>query len=283
MRPFLIAEIGNNHNGDESAAIDLVERAIAAGFDAVKFQTRNPAKAIPKLKSDVSKQTPWGEMSYFEYRKKLELPPHFWDKIGDLTAGRIRWLSSVWDYDSLEIIGRSKSDYIKIPSAMNNSWNFIKSALEYDKKIIVALGGLSTEEVRYLIENFSGAIYAYLHCTSLYPPQPHQLNLAFLSTLKSICSSEIVGYSCHTPMAAAALGAEIIEVHITHSREAWGTDHKISFQTDELADLVRGIRQLEIEIGSAQKCSYPAELARLAELTDRPPRRLGTLRPLMRQ
>jgi N-acetylneuraminate synthase len=263
-KTYIIAEIGINHNGSLDVAKRLIDIAAAAGCDAVKFQKRDPDVCVPEHQKNVLKDTPWGSMTYLEYKHKTEFGKEEYDEIdGYCRERKIKWSASPWDLGSLDFILNYDVPFIKIPSAMLTNKPLLEACLSSGKKVILSTG-MSTEKeiseaVSFLEErikvrnNFS---YAILHCNSTYPAPLEELNLSCIKTLKETFNCE-VGYSGHefrlgTSVAAIYLGATIIERHITLDRSMWGSDHLSSVEPQGLFKLVSGIRELEKAFGNGE-------------------------------
>ena len=259
-KTFIIAEIGINHNGDLDTAKRLIDISAAAGCDAVKFQKRNPDVCVPEHQKSVMKDTPWGRMSYLDYKKKIEFGHDEYDEI-DYHCGQkgISWSASPWDSDSLNFLKEYDIPFIKIASASLTNHGLLVKACMTGKKIIISTGMSSENEidsaVRVIQENTSKD-FAILHCNSSYPAPMEELNLSCIKTLKEKYRCE-VGYSGHefrlgTSVAAVYLGATIIERHVTLDSTMWGTDHMASVEPQGLFKLVRGIRELETSYGDGK-------------------------------
>ena len=257
-KTYIIAEIGINHNGDLNIAKRLIDIAAAAGCDAVKFQKRDPDVCVPEHQKNVEKDTPWGTMTYLEYKHKTEFGKEEYDEIDRYCKERgIRWSASPWDLGSLDFLLKYDVPFIKIPSAMLTNLELIEAAAKSGKKVIVSTG-MSTEEEIYkaicvLEPGPEMYDYAVLHCNSTYPAPLDELNLSCIKTMKDKYGCE-VGYSGHefrlgTSVAAVYLGATIIERHITLDRSMWGSDHLGSVEPQGLFKLVSGIRELERAFG----------------------------------
>jgi N-acetylneuraminate synthase len=256
-KTFIIAEIGINHNGDLNTAKRLIDISAAAGCDAVKFQKRNPDICVPEHQKSVVRETPWGEMTYLDYKNKIEFGRKEYDEINNHCEKQgIAWSASPWDVDSLDFINQYNIPFIKIASAsLTDHALLIKTCLT-GKKIIISTGMSSEKEidnaVRVLKDNQLNDI-AILHCNSSYPAPIEELNLSCIKTLKEKYGCE-VGYSGHefrlgTSVAAIYMGATIIERHVTLDRTMWGSDHMASVEPQGLFKLVRGIRELEKAYG----------------------------------
>lgn len=265
----IIAEIGINHNGDIVKAFDLIDVAIEAGCDYVKFQKRVPELAVPASQWNKVKETPWGEMSYLDYKKRIELNEVNFLDIKLYCKGHIQWFVSCWDIPSVDfIMGEHRHcyydvPYIKIPSACLTNDDLLRHARDTGKPIILSTGMSTIEEIDHAVDIF-GTDITLLHCTSCYPCKPEELNLNMIPVLKERYGCK-VGYSGHevglgTTVAAVALGAEMVERHITLDRSMWGTDQSASVEPQGLRKLVKDIRTLEKALGDGIKKVYPSEL-----------------------
>ncbi len=260
MKTYIIAEIGINHNGSLDIAKKLIDIASVSGCDAVKFQKRNPDVCVPEHQKNVPRETPWGTMSYLEYKYRMEFGKPEYDEINDYCKEKnIAWSASPWDMDSLNFLEQYDLPFIKIPSAMITNEKLMRAAAKTGKKVIFSCGMSTLDEtdqaVRWMDEE--RATYALLHCNSTYPAPIEDLNLQCIQTLKERYNCEI-GYSGHefrlgTTVASVYLGATIIERHITLDRTMWGSDHLASVEPQGLIKLVKGIRELELAFGDGVK------------------------------
>ena len=261
-RVYIIAEIGINHNGDLLIAKKLIDIAKVAGCDVVKFQKRNPDICVPEHQKSIMRDTPWGRMTYLEYKYKVEFEKKEYDEIDAYCKARnIKWSASPRDLDSLEFLDEYDIPFIKIPSALLTDLELIKKTTETGKKIIISTGMSTIDEVDAavsMIKNTNAdADFAILHCNSSYPAPTNELNLKCIETLKKKYNCE-VGYSGHefgltTTIASICFGATIIERHITLDRTMWGTDQMCSVEPQGLIKLVRGINELNSAIGDGKK------------------------------
>jgi|19_taG_2_1085344.scaffolds.fasta_scaffold02849_5 N-acetylneuraminate synthase len=274
----VIAEIGINHNGDIDIAKKLIDVATVAGCDVVKFQKRNPDICVPEHQKNILRDTPWGEMTYLEYKYKVEFGKEEYDEIDRYCKERgILWSASPWDLDSLEFLMQYDIPFIKIPSAMITDEELMFASKNTGKKVIISTGMSTFAEIERAIailnlpgdsaetlrpRNFDEVKagveknFAVLHCNSTYPAPINELNLSAIKTLKDRFKCE-VGYSGHefgltTSMAAVYLGATIIERHITLDRTMWGTDQTSSVEPHGLIKLVKAIRDLESSYGDGK-------------------------------
>ena len=261
-KTYIIAEIGINHNGDIKIAKKLIDIAKVAGCDVVKFQKRNPDICVPEHQKSVMRDTPWGRMTYLEYKYKVEFNKEEYDEIDSYCKQRdIQWSASPWDLDSLEFLNQYDIPFIKIPSALLTDLELIKESTKTGKKIIISTGMSTIEEVddavNIILKTNSKTKFAVLHCNSSYPAPNNDLNLNCIQTLQQRYNCE-VGYSGHefgltTTIATICLGATIIERHITLDRTMWGTDQMCSVEPQGLIKLVRGIRELHNALGDGKK------------------------------
>lgn len=254
-KTYIIAEIGINHNGDLNIAKKLIDIASVAGCDAVKFQKRNPDVCVPEHQKNVIRETPWGTMTYLEYKHKIEFGKKEYDEIDSYCKEKgISWSASPWDLDSLNFLDQYDIPFIKIPSAMLTNDDLLEESVKTGKKIILSVGMSTIEEIDHAVEILRKSNnFAILHCNSSYPAPLNELNLSVIKTLQERYGCE-VGYSGHefrlgTTVASVYLGASIIERHITLDRTMWGTDHMSSVEPQGLIKLVKGIRELEQSYG----------------------------------
>ena len=265
---YIIAEIGINHNGDLDIAKKLIDIAKVAGCDAVKFQKRNPDICVPEHQKSVQRDTPWGRMSYLEYKYKVEFGKEEYDIIDDYCKKRdIAWSASPWDLDSLNFLNQYNLPFIKIPSALLTDIDLVTESAKTSKKLIISTGMSTIEEIDDSVHAIKKANpnceLAILHCNSTYPAPNEDLNLNCIQTLKEKYQCE-VGYSGHefgltTTIASVCLGAKIIERHITLDRTMWGTDQMCSVEPQGLIKLVRGVKELSLALGDGIKRVTEAE------------------------
>ena len=265
-KTYIIAEIGINHNGSLETAKRLIDVAAVSGCDAVKFQKRNPDICVPEHQKSVMRDTPWGRMTYLDYKYKVEFEKQEYDEIDRYCKEKgIEWSASPWDLDSLEFLMGYDIPWIKIPSAMITNQELMKASAATGKKVIFSTGMSTYEEIDQAVEWLSGNDVLMLHCNSTYPAPLKDLNLKCIQTLKERYNCE-VGYSGHefrlgTSVAAIYLGATCIERHITLDRTMWGSDHMSSVEPQGLIKMVRGIRELEEAYGDGIKRVTEGEVA----------------------
>ena len=275
MKTQIIAEIGINHNGDLKIAKKLIDIAEFAGCDVVKFQKRNPDVCVPEHQKGVMRDTPWGRMTYLDYKHKVEFGASEYYMIDGYCKDKgIDWTVSVWDLDSVEFIKPYDVSFIKIPSALLTDYELIRECSKRFKKLVLSTGMSTIDEIDKAVKSMGCEVgnydshlkrceFALLHCNSTYPAPVDELNLSCIKTLKDRYGCE-VGYSGHeygltTTIASLCFGATIIERHITLDKSMWGTDHMSSVEPHGLIKLVRGIRELESAIGNGVKVVTDSE------------------------
>ncbi len=263
---FVIAEIGINHNGDLNSAKQLMKVAKNAGCDAVKFQKRTPEISTPKNQWDKLRETPWGEMTYIDYRHKVEFSISEYEEI-DMYAKNldIIWFASCWDSNAVKDIEKFDVPIYKIASASLTDEEMIAEVLKTEKSIILSTGMSSLEEINKAVKFIGDNELAILHTTSTYPCKPEELNLNVIKTYFEAFPSNIIGYSGHetglvTTAVAVSMGAKIIERHITLDRSMWGTDQSASIEPQGLVSLIKYIRTVEKAMGDGNKIVYESEI-----------------------
>lgn len=268
---YVVAEIGINHNGDLKTALRLVDAAAEAGCDAVKFQKRTPELCVPRDQWDLPRETPWGIISYIEYRRRVEFGEEEYARIAShcRTLG-IDWFASSWDEEALSFIERFEPVCHKISSASLTDADLLRLHRVTGRPLILSTGMSTMEEIRTAVNSLDRGRLLVTHSTSTYPCPPEELNLRMLNTLRDAFGVP-VGYSGHevglqTTCAAVVLGACYVERHITLDRAMWGTDHAASVEPHGFARLVRDIRVIESAMGSGVKQVYASESASLAKL-----------------
>lgn len=262
---FIIAEIGINHNGDLNLAKRLIDVAFMAGCDAVKFQKRTPEKAVPPGYQNVMRETPWGLITYLEYRRMVEFGYEEYAEIDRYCKDKgIPWFASCWDEESVDFIEQFSPPCYKIASASLTDRALLQKVKSTGRPIILSTGMSTLEEIEAAV-NFLGTENLLIaHSTSTYPCPPEELNLRMIQTLQRKFDCPI-GYSGHevglqTTYAAVTLGAAFVERHITLDRAMWGSDQAASVEPGGMIRLVRDIRVIEKALGDGQKRVYPSEL-----------------------
>ncbi|MDQ0285616.1 N-acetylneuraminate synthase/N,N'-diacetyllegionaminate synthase [Desulfofundulus luciae] len=267
---FIIAEAGVNHNGDLETAKRLVDAAVVAGADAVKFQTFVPEEVVTGSAEKASYQKanmPGGQETQLDMIRRLALSKEdfrtlkaYCDRAG------IMFLSTPYDYYSVDFLDELGVPLFKIPSGELVNDRFLRYVAARGKPLIISTGMAMLGEVEEAVEVVQDAgvrEITLLHCTSAYPASYEEVNLRAMVTLRQAFGLP-VGYSDHTPgtevaVAAVALGARVIEKHFTLSRNMEGPDHKASLEPDELAAMVRSIRNVERALGDGRKRPSPGE------------------------
>jgi N-acetylneuraminate synthase len=261
---YIVAEIGINHNGDLETAKRLIDVAKAAGCDAVKFQKRTPELCVPPEQRDVKRETPWGIMTYLEYRHRVEFGHEQYSQIDGYCKERgIAWFASCWDEPSVEFIEQFEPVAYKIASASLTDETLLRKVNATGRPIMLSTGMSTMEEIRAAVASLDHKRLLICHTTSAYPCRPEELNLRMIETLRREFDCPI-GYSGHevglqVTYAAVAMGACMVERHITLDRAMWGTDQAASIEPQGLIRLVRDIRVIEKAIGNGQKKVYESE------------------------
>lgn len=272
LAAYLIAEIGLNHNGDVEIAKRLIDVAADAGVQAVKFQKRTPEISTPAHMRDVPRETPWGTMSYLEYRYRVEFDRDQYIEIGDhATLRGLDWFASPWDVPSVEFLEDLNVVAHKVASASVTDLELLRALAATGKPIILSTGMSTLDQIEAAVDVLGVQNLVLLHATSTYPMPADEANLRMLATLRAAFPGVPVGYSGHEPglqisLAAAALGAAAIERHITLDRTMWGSDHAASLEPTGLQHLVRDIRIIETALGDGVKRIMPGEEAPMAKL-----------------
>jgi N-acetylneuraminate synthase len=262
---FIVAEIGINHNGDIELAKKLIDVADVAGCNAVKFQKRNPDEAVPEEYKNVRRETPWGTMTYLEYRKKIEFWEEQYDEIDSYCKKKnVIWIASAWDISSVNFLKKYDLPAFKIPSALITDKSYLDVLIELDKPLIVSTGMAEIQLVKKVVGYLGEDRIILLHTVSSYPAKSESINLKVIKTYQDLFNCS-VGYSGHevglqVTLAAVSLGAKVIERHITLDRSLWGTDQAASVEPVGLIRLTRDIRIIESAMGDGEKRMLPEEL-----------------------
>lgn len=257
---YIIAEIGINHNGSLKIAKKLIDMAIFCGCDAVKFQKRNPDVCVPEYKKKDMRDTPWGRITYLEYKKKIEFGRKEFDQIEEYCRTKnIDWFCSAWDIESLRFLDKYDLKFNKVSSALCTNIEFLKEIACRNKKTFISTGMSTLKDIDKAVNIFKelNCPYVINHCVSTYPTPPEDLNIRVIKTLKKRYNCEI-GYSGHEvdllpTILAVTLGAEYVERHITLDRAMFGTDQSASLEKRGLQILVRDLRSIEKILGSGNK------------------------------
>jgi N,N'-diacetyllegionaminate synthase len=269
---LIIAEAGVNHNGSLDMAKQLIEVAAGSGADYVKFQTFKSETLTTKTakKAEYQNKTTDLNQSQFDMIKKLELDLDAHETLSHHCEVKgIKFLSSPFDHDSIDLLVSMNIPLFKVPSGEITNLPYLRYIGSFGKPIIMS-SGMSTlkdiEAALQVLENAGAdrANITILHCNTEYPTPFSDVNLQAMQTIKNEFKVS-VGYSDHTtgieiPIAAVALGAEVIEKHFTLDHELPGPDHKASITPDELTSMVAAIRNVEISLGSGLKKPSPSEV-----------------------
>jgi N-acetylneuraminate synthase len=263
---MFIAEAGINHNGSIGIAEKLIDIAKNAGADVIKFQKREVDVSVPESMKNKMRITPWGKISYLDYRKKIEFGKKEYDMIDTYCKSKkINWTASVWDIPSLEFIYSYSIPFIKIPSACITDINLLLRAKKLFNSIIISTGMSTLEEIKQAVKTLSGCELTILHCNSSYPASDNELDLNVIKTLKKMYPEFKIGYSGHENniyacIAAKSLGAEVIERHVTIDRNMWGTDQKMSLTEPEMKQLINILNKIPTWLGKDVVHVYDSEL-----------------------
>ena len=263
IKPFLIGEIVINHNGSLQNAKKLIDLAKNCGFSAVKFQKRNPDISTPENQKDKLRQTPWGEISYLNYKKKIEFGKKEFNEINKyFKKKKIIWFASPWDLDSVKFLKQFRLKYNKIASAMITNLNLLEEVAKEKKTTFISTGMSNLREIRKCINIFkrNKCKFILMHCVSTYPCPIEDLNLNMITTLKKKFKCE-VGYSGHESevspsLIAYFLGAKYIERHITLDRSMWGTDQAASLSEDGMKNLSNILNKTHKVLGDGVKKNF---------------------------
>lgn len=268
---YVIGEIGINHNGNIEIAKNLILAAKKAGVDAVKFQKRTPEICVPLEQQSQMRDTPWGYITYLEYRHKVEFSFDEYQEIARYAREvGIDWFASAWDIPSLEFMEKFDPPTHKIASALLTDKELLRAHRDTGKPLILSTGMSTMQQIREAVEILGEDRLLLCHTTSSYPCPPEELNLSMIKTLKENFNCPI-GYSGHevglVPTAiAVAMGACLVERHITLDRSMWGSDQSASVEPQGLSTLVKYIRVTEKALGDGVKHVYDSEKSSLSKL-----------------
>ena len=268
---YIIAEAGINHNGDIENAKKLIDAAKHSGVDAVKFQKRTPELCVPPEQRDQMRETPWGYITYMEYRMKTQF--------GEMEYAEIEryckqvgmdWFVSVWDEEAVNFMEKFDPICYKIPSASLTDHKLLTHLRSTGRPLILSTGMSTMDQIKASVALIGEENLALTHATSTYPCDPHELNLRMIETLRKTFTCPI-GYSGHevglvTSAVAVGLGACMVERHITLDRALWGSDQAASVEPGGFEKLVKYIRVTEMSVGDGVKKVYDSELSSLKKL-----------------
>jgi len=265
--PYFIGEIGINHNGDINITRKLIDAVHACGWHCAKFQKRTPDKCVPEHQKLVPRETPWGTMTYIDYKHKIEFGKAEYDLINEYcTQKPIDWTASVWDLESLNFLNDYDVPFIKIPSAMMTNDELLVETAKCNKTILMSTGMSNLAEVDHavnLVLKHNNDL-VLMHTNSSYPTPVDELNLSMIPFLKERYGC-VVGYSGHEQdleptVIATALGATVIERHITISHEMWGTDQKSSLEVHAMDMLRKRTENISRILGTPNKVVTESEI-----------------------
>jgi N-acetylneuraminate synthase len=269
---FVIGEIGINHNGDINIAKKMIAGAKHSGVNAVKFQKRTPEICVPKDQWNIERDTPWGRMTYIDYRHKVEFTKDQYAELDKYCkeVGMI-WFASCWDEPSVDFIEQFNPPLYKTASASLTDFSLLEKHKKLNKPIMMSTGMSTMEQIDKAISFMDKNNLMVAHATSAYPCKNEELNLLMIQTLKSNYPEIPIGYSGHEvglapTWAAVALGACFVERHITLDRAMWGTDQAASVEIGGMERLVASIRDIELALGDGVKKVYDSELGQIKKL-----------------
>ena len=268
---YIVGEIGINHNGVIDLAKKLIDVAVTSGCNAVKFQKRTPELCVPEDQRNRMRQTPWGYITYMEYREKIEFGFEEFNEIDRYCRERnIDWFASCWDVEAVKFIEQYDVPCYKISSASLTDRGLLKALRNTGKPLVISSGMSTIEQIRGAVDFLGIDDLIILHCTSTYPCPVEELNLKMITTLKNEFDCP-VGYSGHEiglwpTVATVALGVSFIERHITLDRAAWGSDQASSVEPQGFQRMVKIIRTIEIAMGDGIKKVYASEEPIIARL-----------------
>jgi N-acetylneuraminate synthase len=264
---YVIAEIGINHNGSLEVAKKLIEGAAQAGCDAVKFQKRTPELCVPMDQRLIERDTPWGRMTYMDYRYKVEFGYDDYAEIDAYCREKgIAWFASCWDEEAVDFMEQFNPPCYKAASASLTDLTLLQKTKATGRPLIISTGMSTMEEVDAAVEALGRDNLMIAHTNSTYPCPVDQLNLRMINTLKQMYPTVPIGYSGHevglaTTWAAVALGAVFVERHVTLDRAMWGSDQAASVEISGMSRLVSNIRDIEKALGDGVKRVYEGEAA----------------------
>jgi len=271
-RVYVIAEIGINHNGSVEIAKKLIDGAVAAGCDCVKFQKRTPELCVPADQQAQERDTPWGRMSYLDYRRRVEFNFSQYAELDRYCRDRgVAWAASCWDGPSVDFVAAFDPPLFKVASATLTDHALLRKMRATGKPLMLSTGMSTMAEIDAAIREVGADNLLIAHATSTYPCAPRELNLRVIQTLQDRFDGVPIGYSGHetglaTTYAAVALGAAFVERHITLDRSMWGSDQAASVEIGGLIRLVRDLRDIEEALGDGVKRVYASELGALRRL-----------------
>lgn len=271
-RTKVIADIGINHNGSLEIAKEIIRACKSTGVDYVKFQKREPDVCVPEEQKNLPKETLWGLMKYIDYRKRMEFSLVQYEEIAEFCKWlEQKWFFSIWDEPSLRFAKIFDCPYIKIPSAKITDYKLLEAVKKYGRPTIISTGGCTQDMVDDAMAILGNTVDCIMQCTSTYPCKEEEINLKVIDMYRHIYPHIMVGYSNHFAgmtgnLGAVALGADMIELHVTLNTAMLGSDHSASCPTDKLPYLIKHIETMEAMLGDGKKQYYESERPVMAKL-----------------
>jgi N-acetylneuraminate synthase len=259
-KPILIAEIGINHNGSIKLAKKLIDLAKKYKFDFVKFQKRDLNICIPNDQKNILRETPWGLISYYNYKKKIEFNLDDYQEIDNYCKKKdIKWFASSWDKKSQVLLRKFNFNFNKVASAMITNTEFLELVASEKKTTLISTGMCNLSDIKNAVGIFKkrNCPFILMHCVSTYPCPEDNLNLLMIQKLMRIFKCK-VGYSGHESTVSPTilawyLGACVIERHITLDRAMWGTDQSASLAEEGIKNLTNIIYKSPFMLGDGIK------------------------------
>lgn len=268
---YIVAEMGINHNGDLEVVKDMILKAKETGVDAIKMQKRTPELCVPEEQRDIMRETPWGYVSYLDYRKKVEFDEDDYREIDNLCKElKLDWFASVWDEPSVDFMEAFDPLCYKLASASLTDHNLLRKVRSTGRPMILSTGMSTAEQIKDAVRVVGLDDLIITHSTSTYPCDPAELNLKMIKTLKEQFPCPI-GYSGHevgliTSVVAMSMGACLVERHFTLDRSMWGSDQAASVEPGGFRLLVKYIRVTEMALGDGVKHVYESEKSSMKKL-----------------
>jgi len=272
QRVFIVAELGINHNGSLETAKRMIDGALLAGCDAVKFQKRTPEACVPRDQWNIERDTPWGRLTYIEYRRRIELTASDYVEIDRYCRERnLLWFASCWDEESVDFMEQFEPPAYKAASASLTDIALLRKMKSTGRPLMISTGMSTMDEIIAAVNAVGEDNLLIAHSTSAYPCPVEALNLRMIHTLRARYPDCPIGYSGHEvglspSWAAVAMGATFVERHLTLDRAMWGTDQAASVEVTGFVRLVANIRDIERSMGDGVKRVHDSELPVRAKL-----------------
>ncbi len=269
---YIIAEIGINHNGSLDVAKKLIDGAVFAGCDAVKFQKRTPELCVPHDQWNIERDTPWGRMTYIDYRRRVEFGLAEFDVIDRYCKEKgVDWFASCWDEEAVDFMEQFDPVLYKVASASLTDHELIEKTRDTGRPVMLSTGMSTLEQIEETIEMLEGQKIMIAQSTSAYPCKLEELNINVINSFKQMYPETPIGYSGHETglaptYAAVANGATFVERHITLDRAMWGSDQAASVEVNGMFRLVKDIRDIEQSMGDGIKRVYESEQKSIQKL-----------------